>query len=137
MPNRYYIVVPEKLVSLAVEGLKGTPYGVIASDGCRGAHSAYYSKSQDRWYSRDYDYLKLPEDRVWMTSPCGIVPGSCTEEVTVKKPAHAIHGDHINPDIMVAITRRTTRENIILMEEVRLLNLRLRKEKNNGKPSQR
>lgn len=122
MPNRFYIVVPDKLVGLAIDGLQGTPYGVIASDGCRGAHSAYYSKSRDCWYSNDFKYSELPEDAHWQTAPCSAVPDRCYPEVAVKKKANSIHADKINPDIMVSITQRTINENLSLLAEVRSLN---------------
>lgn len=122
LPNRFYLVVPDNLVDLAVSGVDGTPYGVISADGCRGQHSAYYSKSEDKWFGREFDYSKLPKDRVWKTAPCYVVSESCYEEVSVKKKAMQIHAEKLNSDIFVYITSRTINENLTLMEEVRLLN---------------
>lgn len=69
LPNQFYIVCPESLVELAIEGTKGTGYGVIAYDGCRqkNDHSGYFFEG--KWYDR---YEDRPEGAVWMRgAPCG------------------------------------------------------------------
>lgn len=113
VPNMFYFVVPEKLVDLAIEGTKGTKYGVIAYDGCRhkNDHAGYFYEGV--WYTRD-DH---PEAAVWKYSgaPCD---DTCYKEIAVRKKAGKIHDQPIADSIVDAMLQRAVRENINMLHEL-------------------
>lgn len=113
VPNYFYMVVPNKLVSCAIENLKGTGYGVIAYDGCRqeGQHYGYFKDG--KWYER---HDNKPEGVIWQR---GIACSSdCQLEVTVKQKAKRIHSAKIDDRIIMKVLSRACSENISMLEEI-------------------
>lgn len=125
LPNYFYLVVPEKLVPLAIEGTKGTGYGVIAYDGCRQKdnHPGYFY--EDKWLGQEHD--NKPEDAVWRYSgmPCEFADWGCYKEIAVRQKARKIHSEHVSDGVIMSILHRAVTENISLMDEVKILNERL------------
>lgn len=118
LPNQFYLVVPDKLVQLAIDGTKGTGYGVIAYDGCRGGHYGY--KVGDNWYD-DLPYENRPDGTRWISGmPCEL-SGKCFQEITVKQKARKIHDTPVADRIMTSMLGRACTENITLMDEVKRL----------------
>lgn len=120
MPNYFYIVVPDKLVELAIEGVKGTGYGVIAYDGCRGDHYGYFLDGV--WYERWGD--DKPEGAVWTKgAPCS---DSCYKEVAVKQKARLLHKNKVDDESLMKILQRAVTENIRMLAEIVTMDAKLK-----------
>lgn len=121
IPNYFYLVVPNKLVTQAMIKTEGTGYGIIAYDGCRSEnnHHGYFLNGE--WYEWD----NKPEDSVWQGgAPCTF--GQCREEVSVKRKAKKIHDKEIDDYVLLNILSRACTENIRMIREIITLNNRLK-----------
>lgn len=117
VPNVFYLVVPEKLVELAISGTEGTGYGVIAYDGCRGGHYGYLVDGV--WYTRD-DH---PEGARWQSGrPCAVDRSHCYPQVAVMKKAKKIHDKPVSDSVIDSILQRAVRENINMLSSLISLN---------------
>lgn len=117
IPNYFYLVVPRKWATYAIEQTKGTGYGVIAYNGCRqeGQHMGYFLDGI--WYTRE-DH---PEGADWKRgAPCDATNGgrTCYEEIAVKKKATLLHKDPVSEGSLMAILSRAVTENIRMMGEI-------------------
>lgn len=122
LPNYFYFVVPERLVPLAIEGAAGTPYGVIAYDGCRQVdkHLGWVS---DGIYFTDRNQVPENAKRSSLV-PCEVW-GNCVKEIAVRKAARKIHESPVSQKVLDEIMKRAVAENIRLLSEVVRLDARI------------
>lgn len=115
LPNYFYLVVPEKLVQLALDGVSGTKYGVIAFDGCRQLDK-HFGWIADGVYFTNIE--QAPENaRRTNLVPCA-VNGGCYQEIAVRKAARSLHDRKVSQTVLDEILKRAVAENIRLLDEV-------------------